>query len=151
MESRTISSVDTLIPTPPVSSGNIGNGGISVYGEKPPGSSAEVHNISISAYNYQVEKVGAQVYTSKLIKGKASMKITVENWKRLPGGGTGTNNELTLTVYKSDGTKVKSKTITISNKKGSHTFTGLNSSTKYYVKFSVPQNTNTYSFNGSIS
>ncbi|KZN99329.1 hypothetical protein [Bacillus badius] len=141
------STLNQLVPIAP-SDSEIGS--MQPYGMNPPTSSASTHDISVSTYNYQVSKVGAQVYTDKFIKGKTTMKISVKNWKVLNSHG-GTSNSLTLTVYNSSGKKVAGKTITISKGSGSASFSGLSSSTKYYVKFSVPLNSNTYSFNGSIS
>lgn len=142
------STVNELISAPPSESEN--TGGIQPYGAKPPASGASTHDLSISAYNYQVEKVGAQVYTDKFLKGKTTMNVSVKNWKLIVAYA-GTSNQVTVTVYNSSGKKVDSNTITIKNNTGSTSFSGLSKTTKYYVKFSVPLNSNTYSFDGSIS
>lgn len=140
------STLNQLIPTAPADSGY---GGTETYGAKVPTSKASTHNISTSAYNYQVEKVGAQVYTDKFIKGKKTMKVSVSNWKVLKNLGGG-SNKVTVTLYNSSKKKISSKTITIKSGSGSTSFSSINASTKYYVMFSVPLNGNQYSFNGSI-
>lgn len=120
-------------------------------GMDKPGKKASSHDISVSAYNYQVEKVGAQVYTDKFITGKKSMKITVKDWKITTDWAIA-KNTLTITLYDSSGKKVSSDSVTmVKDGSDSVSFTGLNASTKYYVMFSVELNKQTYSFNGSIS
>lgn len=135
--------VDELVPTPPVSQ--------EFYGAKPPSSSADTHDLSKSAYNYQVERVGAQVYTSKFLTGKTSMTVTVKNWSVEAKDDIYATNELTVLVYDADTKKsVGKKLITIAGGEGSHTFTGLSSSKKYYIEFSVFTSGYKYSFNGSV-
>jgi hypothetical protein len=122
------------------------------YGASAPSSSASTHDLSVSAYNYQVQEVGAQVYTDKWLTGKSSMKVTVLNWKLVTQGDIRfpTTTTVTLTVYNSSGTAVASCDLNTAYT-SYYTFTGLSSIVKYYVKFSVPLNEHTYSFNGSIS
>ena len=124
-----------------------------VYGRKPPKSSADTHDLSISAYAYQVEDVGAAVYTSKWLTGASSIHVFVENWTLLKSSIGATDDQVTVTVYDTDKKRVNSVTITIDERflQGSGDITGLDSSKKYYVRFSVPQNENRYSFNGDIS
>ncbi|MFJ8520714.1 hypothetical protein [Lysinibacillus xylanilyticus] len=120
-------------------------------GMEKPGKNASSHDISVSAYNYQVEKVGAQVYTDKFIKGKKSMTVTVKKWDIKTDWGIA-KNKLTITLYDSSGKKVSSDSVTMAQGgSDSVSFTGLSASTKYYVMFSVELNKQTYSFNGSIS
>ncbi|MEI5913492.1 hypothetical protein [Bacillus albus] len=116
--------------------------------KNPPGKKASVHNIDKNSYNFQVDKVGAQVYTDKWLTGKKTMTVDVENFTVTKFQG-GTKNELYITLYNSKGKEVDSKTLYV-NKASSVKFSGLNSSEKYFVKFSVATNGNTYSFNGSI-
>ena len=137
--------VNVLVPNEP----SFGTpGGIQPYGKNPPSSDASTHNISVSAYEYQIQKVGFAVYTDKFIKGKTSMKVTVLNFKKelnkVPEDG------LTISVYNaSDNKLVESKKVALSTS-NSVSFSGLKASTKYYVKFAVINNGNTYSFNGKI-
>lgn len=141
--------INELVPTAPTAPSG---GGITTYGSKPPSSSASTHNISISDYNYQVSKIGAQLYTDKFLTGKTSMRITVKNWKVLIDYGI-TPTTLTITLYDSSGKKIASPQGVPMDKyynSNSVYFSGLNKSTKYYVKFSVLTNNQTYSFNGSI-
>ncbi|CAM3298773.1 hypothetical protein FITA111629_15165 [Filibacter tadaridae] len=139
------SSVNQLVPTAPIDSEEY-----VPYGAKPPGSSASTHNISISRYNYQVARVGAQVYTDKFINGKTRMSIYVNNWKVLDDLG-GSNNEMTIVLNNSSHKTIASYTVTIKNGSASAHFVGLNASTKYYITFVVPTNGNKYSFNGYIN
>jgi hypothetical protein len=120
-------------------------------GASRPSANASTHNIGVSAYNYQVQRVGAAVFTDKLLTGKTSMRITANNWKCSVSHGLNTSNQLTLTVFNSSGSQVATRTVTVHGGSASHTFTGLNRNTKYYVRFSVPTNGNIYSFNGAIS
>ncbi len=122
---------------------------ITIDGASKPGSNASIHDLSISDYNYQVEDVGYQVFTDKWLKGASSIAISVDDWTLLEYYG-GTSDQLTITVYNQSG-QVSSKTISISGSSGSCTFSGLSSSTKYYIGFRVPKNSNRYSFDGSIS
>lgn len=142
--------VHTLQDTPPAM---VEDGGITLYGANPPKGSADIHDLSISDYEYQVSDVGAAVYTSKWIKGASTIHVTAENWTLLESYHGATNNKLTVTVYDSDKDYVNSTTITIDStfRFGSGDITGLNSTEKYYVRFSVPLNSNRYSFNGAIS
>ena len=137
--------VYTLSPTPPAISG------VETRGANPPANSADTHDLSVSEYNYQVTKIGYQVFTSKWLTGADSIKISVSNWDTIDEHPGATKNELTLKVYNSSKKLVESKTITISSGSGSATFKDLTSSSKYYICFEVPTNSNTYSFNGTIS
>jgi len=126
----------------------------STYGANPPGSNASTHDLSISNYNYQVRSVGYRVFTDKWLTGASSMKVTVENWELIEEYG-GTNDKITISVCQSGfwGDTCTSKVITGLRKGGSDyvTFSNLDSSTKYYVRFEVPTNSNRYKFNGTIS
>ncbi|WP_375199169.1 hypothetical protein [Bacillus sp. RS11] len=145
--------INELVPTAPSDSENLEDSEDfdEVDGKDKPGKKASTHNISKSAYNYQVSKVGAQVYTDKFITGKKSMEITVKNWEvktnwNIPG------QKLTITLYDSSDKVIDSETVDMTNRKSdSVSFSGLSASSKYYVEFSVPQNKQTYSFDGSIS
>lgn len=125
------------------------NGGITIFGANPPSSGASSHDVSVSDYNYQISKIGYRVYTDKWLTGTTSLKVTVDNWKLVEDYG-GTSNSLTIAVHKSSGGIVASKTIN-TNEVLRASFTDLTKSSNYYVSFSVPNNGNTYSFNGSIS
>ncbi|TKI83108.1 hypothetical protein [Bacillus mycoides] len=141
--------VNSLSTTPPsviVDTTNIKDG--YQRAATPPGKKASVHNIEKNSYNYQVAKVGAQVYTDKWLKGKKTMTVNVHNFKVTKYQG-GKSDELDITLYDSKDKIVDSKTLYV-NKASSVKFSGLSSSEKYYVKFSVLQNRNTYSFDGSI-
>ena len=136
--------VYTLSPTPPAISE------IEPQGANPPSGFADTHDLSVSDYNYQVTNIGYRVYTSKWLTGVSSIKISVSNWKLLEEYHGATNNQLTLRVYNSSKKLVDSETITIYSGSGSATFSGLSSTSKYYVCFEVPTNSNRYSFDGSI-
>lgn len=136
--------VYTLSPTPPAISG------IEPQGANPPSSGADTHDLSVSSYNYQVADMGYRVYTSKWLTGASSISISVSNWNLIKEYHGATNNQLTLRVYNSRKKQVDSETITISDGSGSVTFSGLTSTSKYYVCFEVPTNSNRYSFDGFI-
>lgn len=139
------SSVNQLISTAPMDSEEY-----VPYGASKPGSSASTHNISISPYNYQVARVGAQVYTDKFLSGKTYMSIYVNNWKILKDLG-GSKNQMTIYLRNSKHKEIARYPLTIKNGSASAHFVGLNASTKYYIEFSVPTNGNQYSFNGYIN
>lgn len=124
---------------------------IETRGANPPSSRADTHDLSISDYNYQVSDIGYKVFTSKFLTGVTSLKITVTDWKLTQSYTGAKNNELTLNIYDSKKNLITSKTITISENKGSATFTGLSATSKYYICFEVPTNSNRYSFSGVIS
>ncbi|MEB4820303.1 hypothetical protein [Bacillus thuringiensis] len=141
--------VHNLLTTPP--SGIIDNTNLKddvQRGPSPPGSNASLHNIGISSYSYQVGKVGAQIYTDKWLTGQSTMRISINNWRVLDNYG-GTSNQVTVKVYNSSGSVVRSETRNAYDSSAVY-FSGLSSSQKYYVGFHVPTNGNTYSFNGSI-
>lgn len=123
---------------------------IEPQGANPPSGFADTHDLSVSDYNYQVTNIGYRVYTSKWLTGVSSIKISVSNWKLLEEYHGATKDQLTLRVYNSSKKLVDSKTITIYSGSGSATFSGLSSTSKYYVCFEVPTNSNRYSFDGSI-
>lgn len=127
----------------------IDTGLITPFGESAPGSSASTHNLSVSSYNYQVTEIGYRVYTDKWFTGASSLKVTVTNWNKISGSAN--SNKLTIAVVNSSGSVVASKTIDSVSVAASHTFTGLSSTSKYYVYFQVPTNNNIFSFNGVIS
>lgn len=135
-------SINVLVPYEP----SVGQ--IQPYGANPPKSDASVHDISVNAYNYQVQQVGFAVYTDKLIKGKTSMKVTVKDFERISGSAKDVG--LTISLYNASTKKlVASKALAV-HTSNSVSFSGLSSSTKYYVEFTVYNNGNKYSFNGSI-
>lgn len=138
--------VHTLITTPPSTQSS---GGITTQGSSAPGSKASTHDLTVNNYNYQVQEVGAQVYTDKWLTGATSIKVTVNNWTKTTNGGS-TLNRLTIYVINSKGKVISSQQIdpTTTN---SVTLTGLTASAKYYVKFAVPTNGNKFSFDGTIS
>lgn len=139
------SSVHTLPTVPPANESNV----IVPFGSDKPGSNASTHDLSVSKYNYQVQKVGYEVFTDKWLTGSTTMKVTVLDWK-LVNDGDGATNKLLISVYSANGL-VANKEIN-PNTTVAASFSGLNKSTKYYVKFSVTTgNENTYSFNGTIS
>lgn len=118
-------------------------------GANAPGSNASIHDLSVSSYNYQVSEVGAQVYTDKWIKGSSKMKVTVTNVKNV-GETPGSLSGVTITVYNASNQAVASGNIN-PNTTSSITFSGLSSSNKYYVEFSVPRSGLKFAFNGTIS
>jgi hypothetical protein len=136
--------VHTLQDTPPTLQ-------LETRGKNPPSSSASTHNLTVSSYNYQVLDVGAQVFTDKWLTGVTKIKVSVENWELLESYYGATNNKLTINVYDTNENYVTGQTITISNSVGSTTLSGLNSGSKYFIRFSVPLNENRYKFNGTIS
>lgn len=143
--------VNILSETPPSESSS---GDIVLYGSKPPSKNASVHNLSRSAYSYEAVDMGYRLYTNKWLTGSTSLSIDVYGWELLNYHG-GTGNKLTLRVYDSSDKQVASKTITIDNwdsvGSGYAYFSGLSSSSKYYVCFEVPTNGNRYTYRGKIS
>ena len=135
--------LNELVPYVPLEEGEVG-----IYGANPPGFFASTHDISVNAYNYQVIKVGSELFTDKFIKGKTSMTVNLKDWDYSDYPAP-VASSVTVTLYTSSG-KVSGKTLSVSGGTGSVNFTGLNASTKYYVGFTVPRNGVTYSFNGSI-
>ncbi len=78
------------------------------------------------------------------------MRVSINNFKQLSGVATGKN--ITITLYKSNGSAVSSTTLDMSATTADYTnFSGLDTNTRYYVLFSTKTNDNTYSFNGTIS
>ncbi|MDR6726091.1 hypothetical protein J2W91_004597 [Paenibacillus amylolyticus] len=139
------SNVHTLPTVPPVSSENV----ITPFGAYAPGSNASTHNISTSNYNYQVSEVGAQVYTDKWLTGSSTMKVTVTNVKNVgetPGKLSGVN----VAIFNEKNRQVIIGNIDLT-RSSSVSFSGLNSSDKYYVEFSVPRSGLKWAFNGAIS
>ncbi|MGF6354093.1 hypothetical protein ABIE27_002003 [Paenibacillus sp. 4624] len=137
------SSVHTLSTVPPTSS-NV----IVPFGANEPGINASTHNLSTSSYNYQVTRIGAKLYTEKWLTGSSTMKVTVENVENVgstPGALSGVN----VAVYKNQ--LVSIKNISKPTRIGSVSFSGLDSSKKYYVEFTVPTSGRLFSFNGTIS
>lgn len=118
------------------------------FGAKAPDSAASSHNLSVSKYNYQAQSIGYQLFTDKWLTGKSSMKVNVYNWTVLENHG-GTSNKLTIKLFNSSRKMIASKTIRISDS-GAVLFSGISSSSKYYVCFEVPMNSNRYTFNGDI-
>ena len=118
-------------------------------GSERPSNSASVHNLSKSSYSYKVNEIGAQVFTNSWLTGKDTMNVSISNWKILQNFG-GTNDKVTVYLYNSSNRIVDSEEVTIKNGSGSVEFKGLNSSSKYYICFSVPLNSNKYSFSGTI-
>lgn len=137
--------VYTLQPYPPSSSV------ITIQGANPPTRGADIHNLSVSSYNYQVQKVGYRVYTSKWLTGAKKINVYIYNWAFWDHYISATDDEVTVIVFNSKKKRVASKKITIRSSSGKATLSGLSSSSKYYVCFEVPTNGNTYKFDGFIS
>lgn len=120
-------------------------------GIHPPKRRSLVHDLSVSGYNYQIEDMGSHLYTDKWLTGASEITVSVKDWKLKEYYG-GTSNELELRVYDSSRNMVSSTTMYISASDYANTavLSGLSSSERYYVCFSVPLNSNRYSFYGSI-
>jgi len=119
-------------------------------GTSAPSSNASSQDLSVSSYNYQIQKIGAQLYIDKWVTNATNMRVIVGNWHIL-NSYAGDKDKLMISVYSSAGL-FYSKQLTGLKEGGSDyaDFTGLAPSTKYYVVFSVYTNGNTYSFNGQI-
>lgn len=117
----------------------------------PSAPTGDPYNLALSSYNYQVVSLSSNVYTDKLLKGATNMRVSLSNWN-IPVNHGAPNSQVTITLVDSNGFSA-SKTITglAIGDSDYVDFTGLNSSLNYYVKFTVPINGNSYSFNGSIS
>ncbi|MCZ1265398.1 hypothetical protein DC345_30215 [Paenibacillus taichungensis] len=140
------STVHTLPTVPPASSAVI-----TPFGANAPGSSASSHDLTASNYNYQVSEVGAQVYTDKWLTGSTTMSVSVTNVKNV-GETPGNLNGVNVAIFNSSNKQVAIKNIDLSKStSGSVSFSGLTSSSKYYVEFSVPRSGLKFSFNGTIS
>jgi hypothetical protein len=77
------------------------------------------------------------------------MKVTVTNVKNV-GETPGKLSGMDIIVYNDSNKAVASGNID-PNKTSSISFSGLSSSKKYYVEFSVPRSGLKFSFNGTIS
>lgn len=124
--------------------------------EQPPPSTNSVHDLSKSDYNYNVESIGAKLYTDKRFKNASSIFVYVNDFAH-EGGSTdipsGTARKLTITLYDSNKKQVSSKSLsfTESNPDGSVSFKSLDKNKQYYVQFTVPNNGIRWSFYGSVS
>lgn len=72
-----------------------------MYRPNPPGKNNSVHNLSISCYAYQVESFGYRLYTDKWIKGKSTVKVSINNWRVLVDYSDG--KSLTVRIHNSSG------------------------------------------------
>ncbi|MCY9589868.1 hypothetical protein [Paenibacillus chitinolyticus] len=124
-------------------------GGFTPFGEDAPTGNTAT-NLADNDYNYSVDKLGYKVYTNAFFTGVSKMRVSINNFKQLSGVATGKN--ITITLYKSNGSAVSSTTLDMSATTADYTnFSGLDTNTRYYVLFSTKTNDNTYSFNGTIS
>ena len=64
---------------------------------------------------------------------------------------TGDNKSYNIILYTADGTHIKTVTYTADGTPYSYTFTGLSTSTKYYLKFTKPLGNTTITGSGKIS
>lgn len=138
--------VDYLSPFPPSTASEY-----SLQGMNPPSKLADVHDLSVSDYNYQVSDMGYRVYTSKWLTGASSYTVAVTDWNLITSYPNATNNKLTVRIFNEKKKEVCSKTIIIAGTVDYATLSGLSSSSKYYVCFETPTNSNRYSFNGWIT
>ncbi|MCD7998666.1 MAG: hypothetical protein LUH21_15680 [Clostridiales bacterium] len=117
-------------------------------GAKPPTGNSFV-DLDINDYSYHVEKIGYQVYTNSKFSGVTSMFVSVTDYNVLDTTNSYPRSELTVTLYKDNGSFVDSFKVDYGST-GFKTFTGLSKTQKYYVKFSVPTNSQTYEIKGKI-
>lgn len=151
-----MSYVDHMTTTPPIL-----NEGIRPYGTWPP-SGSDIQDLSIDDYPYQVDHIESHLYTSKWLTGASSINATIEDWKVLKYG-YGYVDRLSITLIDSKRKEIDSKDITLkaigTDKYGnaygwyddSVSFTGLSSSEKYYLYFSIGGYNNSISFHGTVS
>lgn len=137
--------INTLQPNAPIISIN----DKLLRGSSKPGKYASIHDLSISKYNYQVEEVGAAVYTDKWLTGVSNIGVSVDNWTQTTSQ-LGSTNKLTITVYNNKGKSVATSTLSMSSSSNVTSFSGLSTTEKYYVQFSVPITGHKFSFNGEI-
>lgn len=105
-----------------------------MYVPNPPGKNNSVHNLSISGYAYQTERFGYHLYTEKWIKGKSTVKVSINNWRVLVDYSDG--KSLTIRIHNSSGKVVGSKTLANPGE-SVVTFSGLSASQNYYIGFEV--------------
>ncbi len=123
--------------------------------EKKPPLSAETVNLTQNNYKYDVTSIGYRVYTNKWITGATSISVSVADWKLLEEYTGAEKSKLTIAVYDTSDNVVAKNTMSITwgndnTGYGSMTLSGLNASSRYYVLFEVPTNSNRYSFYGTI-
>ncbi|MGG4144338.1 hypothetical protein ABEW34_14530 [Paenibacillus algorifonticola] len=133
-----------MVPTPPTSA-------ITIFGVDPPSNDASVHDLSLNSYNYQVDYVGVEVFTAKWLKGKSTINVSVQDFK-LTNGNADPTGYLYVNVCTGGPSTCTSKKITVNQYgTGSTSFSGLSTTTKYFVRFVVPNNGDKRTFYGTIS
>jgi hypothetical protein len=118
-----------------------------LQGSKAPTGTSFV-DLANNDYSYYVEKIGYEVFTNSKLSGVTSMKVLVTYFNVLETNKY-PKSDLTVTLYSDDGKSVGSFVVKY-GKTGDKTFTGLNKSKKYYVKFGVPTNSQTYEIKGKV-
>ena len=142
--------IHTLSERPPISSE------IEPYGTKPPDYNS-VHDLLKSNYNYNVESMGAALYTDKRFKNVSNIYVDVNDFSHIGGASTLPANyktKLIITLYNSSKKEVGSKSITFTVSKdtyGDVSFINLDTDEEYYIKFSVPDSGNKWAFYGTVS
>lgn len=104
-------------------------------------------DLSSNTYKYSVD-FKVQIYTNSLFSRVSSMNVKVNSIAVNKNGMQNKSKGITVTLYKSNGTKVASKTIGLAG--GTAKFTELSKSTKYYVGFSKQNDTQSYKFSGTV-
>lgn len=72
-----------------------------MYGPNPPVKNNSFHNLSISGYVYRMEMFGYLLYAGKWIKGRSTVKVSINNWRVLVDYSDG--KSLTIRIHSSSG------------------------------------------------
>ncbi len=144
------SEVHTLSERPPISSE------IVPYGTSAP-SKNSIHDLSKNACNYNVESMGAALYTDKRFKNASSIYVDINDFA-FKGSAAELapkhKETITITLYNSKGKKVSSKSVTFLvgvDTWDSVSFKDLDENEQYYIKFSSSSIGNRWSFYGSVT
>lgn len=118
-------------------------------GANPPSGSSFV-DLNNTDYNYKVDSLKVNVYTNSLFKGSNTINVKVGNISIDKNGMENESLPIKVYLYKKGSNKhVDSEKVGI--KGGNVKFTGLDKNTYYYIGFSKANDTQIYSFSGTIS
>lgn len=137
--------VYTLQETPP------SNSDVLPTGIDPP-YDAGTHDLTSGPYDYQVDSMGAQLYTDRWITGASHLKITVDYFMHIDGSPAYSYDTVKFTLMNSAHQEVSSVSVNVGDGRPKTCYIRrIVASHRYYIKIEVTNDRLLKTFGGRIS
>lgn len=120
----------------------------SIFGAKPPTGTSFV-DLSNNTYNFNVEEFTVDIFTNTFFSGVTKAKVTVNRISVNKNGMQNESQGITVHLRRKDDSSVDVP-YDIPLTGGSFNYINLDSSAKYYLEFTKLNDTQIYSFTGTI-